>query len=67
MVEHNLGVSMLSEMIIEGRCSGVQAVPIVPEVSRSMAIAVAPDKVMTLPMKRLISITKEYIKQNYHQ
>ena len=67
MVEHNLGVSMLSDMIIEGRCSGVQAVPIVPEVSRSMAIAVAPDKVMTLPMKRLISITKEYIKQNYHQ
>ncbi len=65
MVEHNLGVSMLSEIIIEGRCDNVQAVPIVPEVSRTLAVSVKPDKVLTLPLKRLIAITKEYVKSAY--
>ena len=65
MVEHNLGVSMLSEIIIEGRCQNIQAVPITPEVSRSMSIAVKHDKILTLPMKRLIAITKEYVKEQY--
>ena len=65
MVEHNLGVSMLSEMIIEGRCENIQAVPITPEVARYMAISVKHDKVLTLPMKRLIAITKEYVKSVY--
>lgn len=65
MVEHNLGVSMLSEMIIEGRCQNIKAVPITPEVSRSMSIAVKHDKILTLPMKRLIAITKEYVKEQY--
>ena len=62
MVEHNLGVSMLSKMIIEGRCDGVQAVPITPEVSRSMSIAMKHDKILTPPLKRLIAITKDYVK-----
>ena len=65
MVEHNLGVSMLSEIIIEGRCQNVQAVPIIHEVSRSMAISYKHDKILTLPMKRLIAITKEYVKEQY--
>ncbi len=65
MVEHNLGVSMLSEIIIEGRCQGIQAVPITPEVSRSMVISYKHDKILTLPMKRLIAITKEYVKEQY--
>lgn len=64
MVEHNLGISMLSELILHGRNDDVATVPIVPEVARSMAIAVKPDKVTTLPMKRLIALTKEFVKNH---
>ena len=62
MVEHGLGISMLSELIIAGRGEGIKALPIVPEVSRTLALAVKHDKVLTLPMKRLIAITKEFAK-----
>ena len=62
MVEHGLGISMLSELIISGRGEGIKALPIVPEVSRTLALAVKHDKVLTLPMKRLIAITKEFAK-----
>ena len=62
MVEHGLGISMLSELILDGKSDGVKALPIVPEVSRTLAMAVKHDKVMTLPMKRLVAITKEFAK-----
>ena len=62
MVEHGLGISMLSELIIKGKVDDVKALPISPEVSRTLAIATQPDKVMTLPLKRLIAITKEFAK-----
>ena len=62
MVEHGLGISMLSELIIKGKVDDVKALPIVPEVSRTLAIATQHDKVMTLPLKRLIAITKEFAK-----
>ncbi len=62
MVEHNLGISMLSELILKGRKDDVTTVPIVPEVARAMAIATKPDKILTLPTKRLISIAKETVK-----
>lgn len=62
MVEHGLGISMLSELIINGKVDAVKVLPIVPEVSRTLAIATQPDKVMTLPLKRLVAITKEFAK-----
>lgn len=62
MVEHGLGVSMLSELIIAGKADGVKVLPIVPEVSRTLAIATQSDKIKTLPLKRLIAITKEFAK-----
>ena len=62
MVEHNLGISMLSALILKDRKDDVITVPIVPEVARAMAIATKPDKILTLPMKRLIAITKEIVK-----
>ena len=63
MVEHGLGISMLSELILSGRNDDVILLPIVPEVSRTLAIAVSPDKVLTLPQKRLIALTKEFAKE----
>ena len=62
MVEHGLGISMLSELIIAGRTEGVKVLPIVPEVSRTLALSMKADKVMTLPLKRLVAITKEFAK-----
>ena len=62
MVEHGLGISMLSELILAGKSDGVKALPIVPTVSRTLAMAVKHDKVMTMPMKRLVAITKEFAK-----
>ncbi len=64
MVEHNLGISMLSELILKGRTDDITKVPIIPEVARAMAIAQKPDKILTLPMKRLIAIAKETVKNN---
>lgn len=64
MVEHSLGVSMLSELILMSRKGdNVLTVPIVPEVSRTLAVAVKSDKVLTLPLKRLIAITKDFAKE----
>jgi len=62
MVEHGLGISMLSELIITGRTDSVKVLPIVPEVSRTLALAMKQDKVLTLPLKRLVAITKEFAK-----
>ena len=62
MVEHGLGISMLSELIIAGRTDSVKVLPIVPEASRTLSLAVKQDKVITLPLKRLVSITKDFAK-----
>ena len=62
MVEHGLGISMLSELIIAGRVDSVKVLPIVPEVSRTLSLAMKQDKVLTLPLKRLVAITKDFAK-----
>lgn len=64
MVEHNLGISMLSELILKDRRADVNLVPIVPEVNRILTVSVKPDKVLTLPEKRLIALAKEYAKDH---
>lgn len=63
MVEHGLGISMLSELILAGRKDEVVLVPIVPEVSRTLALAITQDKVLTLPLKRLIAIARDFAKE----
>ena len=62
MVEHRLGVSMLSELILTGRRDEVKLLPVTPAVSRSICIAMKHDKVLTTVQKRLIAITKEFVK-----
>ncbi len=63
MVEHGLGISMLSELILAGRHDDVILLPIVPEVSRTLALSIKQDKVLTLPLKRLIAITKDFVRE----
>ena len=59
MVENGQGISMLSDLIIKNTSNRAKIVPIVPEVSRTIAISYKPDKILTLPMKRLISLAKK--------
>ena len=63
MVEHNHGISMLSELIIRDRRYDVQKVPIVPEIARDLSVSHRPEQVLTLPMKKLIALAKEYAKE----
>ena len=62
MVEHRLGVSMLSELILTGRRDEVKLLPITPSVSRTLGIVMKPDKVLSTVQRRLIAITKEFVK-----
>lgn len=62
MVEHRQGISMLSALILSDRKDAAKFVPIVPEVSRSLAVAQRFDYVPNMVAKRLLSITKEYVK-----
>ena len=55
---------MLSELILAGRRDDVVLCPIVPEASRTLALAIREDKVLTMPLKRLIAITKEFVRDN---
>lgn len=67
MVEHNLGISMLSALTITVKRDNVRIVPISPTVSRNICIATTPEKVLTLPMKRLIALAKELSKTYAHK
>lgn len=62
MVEHNLGISMLSELILTSFVGEVRTLPIVPEVYRLLSVATRQDKPLTYAQKRLISITKDFVK-----
>lgn len=61
MVEHSLGVSMLSELILMDRQAAVRFVPIVPEVYRTLAVCTRPDRPLSHALKRLIAITKDFV------
>lgn len=63
MVEHNLGISMLSELILSSFAVDVKTVPIVPEVYRLLSVATNPTKPVPHSVKRLIAITKDFVKE----
>ena len=65
MVEHRHGISMLSELIISQRKDAVRCVPISPPVYRSLSIAMRSDGLTTANIKRLIAITKDYVKSYF--
>ena len=62
MVEHNLGISMLSELILSSFAGEIKTLPIVPEAHRLLAVATKADKPLSHALKRLISITKDFVK-----
>ncbi len=60
MVEHGLGISMLSELCIRGRSGNILCLPIEPDVSRQLGIAMAVKKHPTEIMRRFMKEAKKF-------
>ena len=67
MVDHNLGLSMLSELILYSRKLPTKCLPIEPEVSRTIAMAIKQDTHQTPVLKRLIAIAKDYVQRKSYK
>lgn len=60
MVEHGLGISMLSELVVRGRSGNVLCLPISPYVCRRMGILTSKNFKPNDMMKRFISLSKKF-------
>lgn len=60
MVEHGIGISMLSELCVRGRSGNVLCLPIAPDVSRQIGIALTLKKRQTEAMRRFINHAKRF-------
>ena len=63
MVEHGLGVSVLSELVLKGRRDDVQAVPLDPPAYRQLGILVRDRKDLRPADRRFITEAREIIDQ----
>lgn len=63
MVEHGLGVSMLSRLVLQGRQDDVQALPLAPRAVRELGIASRPRKELRLAVRRFIAEAREIIEK----
>ena len=61
MVEHNLGVTIMPRLILEGAHADVAAVPISPPVSRSLGMAVRSMADASPAMRRFMNCTREVL------
>ena len=63
MVEHGLGVSILSELVLKGRKDDVQAVPMDPPAVRELGIAARPKKELRPMARKFIAEAREMIEK----
>lgn len=63
MVEHGLGVSILSELVLKGRKGGVQALPLQPFAVRELGIAARPRKELRPAVRQFITEAKAMIEK----
>lgn len=61
MVEHNLGITIMPRLILQGSIADVAAIPIEPRISRSLGIAVRSMAEASPAMQRFISCTREVL------
>lgn len=61
MVEHGLGVSMLSRLVLRGRQDSVRALPLEPRAVRELGIAARPKKELRPTVRRFIQQSREMI------
>lgn len=67
MVEHNLGVSILSELIMSDIHYRVRTMPLIPAAWRSLGIIAAKDRISDKNIRRLISCATEVVGRRYHR
>ena len=63
MVEHGLGVSMLSRLVLQGRQDDVQALPLAPRAVRELGIASRPHRDLRPMVRRFIAEAEEMIEK----
>lgn len=61
MVEHNLGLSILPELILRGRSGNFTARPLVPESSRKLGMAIASYERLSPATKIFIKYAQDYL------
>ena len=61
MVEHGLGVSILSRLVLKGRSDDVLALPLDPPAVRELGIATRPRKDLRSIVRRFISFTVDTV------
>ena len=65
MVEHGLGVSLLSRLVVKGMSYQVKIVPISPKHFRSLGIIVSEKRMHDKNIRRLISCSQSIITAKY--
>ena len=63
MVEHGLGLSILSELCVRGRSGSFLSLPIEPDVSRRIGIALSPEKKPSDILRRFIGRAKKFAEE----
>ena len=61
MVEHNLGITIMPRLILEGSHADVAAIPISPPISRSLGMAVRSMDGASPAMRRFMDCTHEVL------
>ena len=61
MVEHGLGLSILSELVLRGRQDDVLAVPLDPPAVREIGVAMRSRKEMPLMVRRFLNEARDMI------
>lgn len=61
MVEHNLGVTILPQLILQGRSYNVATLPLYPSLSRELVMALRPDSDASPAMRRFIRCARDVL------
>lgn len=61
MVEHGLGVSILSELVLKGRQDNVRCLPLDPPACRRIGIAVSSQREVTDTVRQFINASREIV------
>ena len=65
MVEHGLGVSVLSELILEGRSDNVQVVPLEPPACRHIGIAIRSLREANPVIRQFVDYSRRIVSEMY--
>ena len=63
MVEHGLGVSVLSRLVLRGRQNSVRALPLLPQAFRKLGIAARPRKELRPIVRKYITQSRDMIEK----